>query len=86
MVGYEDNHTRDTYKLYTTENKRIIMTRGFKGAEWKMTNPKKTLNMFCDFYEEYFVPGIEGNILPSQSQKTSFLCTKYLIRKRCEAV
>ena len=30
MVGYTDNHTRDTYKLYTTEIKRFIMTRDVK--------------------------------------------------------
>ena len=27
MVGYSDNHTRDTYRLYNLETKRFIMTR-----------------------------------------------------------
>ena len=27
MVGYADNHTRDTYKFYNTYTKRFIMIR-----------------------------------------------------------
>ena len=30
MVGYTYNNTRDTYKLYNPDNKRVIMTRGVK--------------------------------------------------------
>ena len=30
MIGYADNHTRDTYKLYNTEIKRVVITRGVK--------------------------------------------------------
>ena len=30
MVGYADNHTRDTYKLYNLETNRVIMTRDIK--------------------------------------------------------
>ena len=27
MVGYADNHKRDTYKSYNPETKRVVMTR-----------------------------------------------------------
>ena len=27
MVGYADNHKRDTYKLYNPETKRVVMIR-----------------------------------------------------------
>ena len=30
MVGYADNHTRDTYTMYNTDTKRFIMTRDVK--------------------------------------------------------
>ena len=47
MVRYADNHMRDTYKLYNPETNRFIMTRDVKWEDWKMTNTKVTLNMFC---------------------------------------
>ena len=65
MVGYTDNHTRDTYKLYNPENNRVIMTRGVKWSEWKMTHPAETLKMFRDILEEYLVPGIEEDNIPT---------------------
>ena len=46
MVGYANNHTRDTYKLYNPETKRVIMTRDVKWDDWKNTNLVETLNMF----------------------------------------
>ena len=48
MVGYADNHTRDTYKLYNTKTKRVIMKRDVKWAEWKMIDPEETMKMFRD--------------------------------------
>ena len=39
MIGYADNHTRDTYTLYNTDIKRVIMTRDVKWEEWKMKYP-----------------------------------------------
>ena len=36
MVGYSDNHTRGTYKLYNPETKRVIMTRDVKWDYWKI--------------------------------------------------
>ena len=39
MIGYTDNHTRNTYKLYNTEIKRVIMTRYVEWEERKMKYP-----------------------------------------------
>ena len=58
MVGYSDNHTRYTYKLYNPEIKRVIMTRDVKWTDWKMTNPADTLKMFRKEDKYYLVPGI----------------------------
>ena len=59
MVGYADKHMIDTYKLYNTEIKRVIMTRDVKWEEWKITYPGETLKMFRDFHEGCLVPYIE---------------------------
>ena len=48
MVWYADNHTRDTYRLYNPDTKRVVMTRYFKWAIWKMIYPAETLKMFCN--------------------------------------
>ena len=48
MVGFADNNTRDTCKLYKPKNKRVIMTRHFKWADWKITDPAETLNMLLE--------------------------------------
>ena len=48
MMVYDGKHTRDTYKLYNPETKRVILTRDVKWADWKNTNPAETLNMFCE--------------------------------------
>ena len=36
MVGYANNHTRDTYKFYNPETKIVIMARDVKRADWKL--------------------------------------------------
>ena len=46
MIGYADNHTRDTYTLYNTDIKRVIMTRDVNWEEWKITYPAENLKMF----------------------------------------
>ena len=48
MVGYADNHTRDTHKLYNNETKRFITTRVIKWEEWKMTHPEEIMKMLLD--------------------------------------
>ena len=59
VVGYVDNHTRDTCKLCFPETKRVIMTRGVNWAAFKMTDTAETLKMFCEAQEEDLGPGIE---------------------------
>ena len=39
MVGYSENHTRDTYKFYDPDTNRVIMTRDIKWDNWKITDP-----------------------------------------------
>ena len=75
MVGYADIHTRDTYKSYNPETKRVIMTRDVKWSDWKMTDPVETPNMFQEAEKEDLVPGIEEVIIPTSNQKKLCLCT-----------
>ena len=63
MVGYADNHTSDTYKLYRTDTKRVIMTRNVKWADRKMTDPAETMNIFHEEHKEYLALGIEEDII-----------------------
>ena len=69
MVGYTDNNTRDTYKLYNTETKRVIMNRDVKWANWKNTDPAENLKMFCEAEKEDLVPGIEEDIFTSNPEE-----------------
>ena len=41
IVGYAENNTRDTYKLYNPENKIFIVTEGVKWVDWKLPIPQK---------------------------------------------
>ena len=59
MVGYDDNYTRYTYKLYNPETKMVIMSRDIKWAEWKTKNPEETIKMFHNSNEDDIVPVIE---------------------------
>ena len=59
MVVYADNHTRYTYDLYNPDIKWVIITRDIKWVELKMTNPAKTMKMFCNTHKEYLVRGRE---------------------------
>ena len=65
MVGYVDNNTRDMYKLYNPETKRVVITRYVKWAGWKMTNTVETLKMFHKSEKEDLVPGIGENVIPT---------------------
>ena len=38
MIGHTDNHTRDTYKLYNPDTKRVVVTRYVKWEDWKITD------------------------------------------------
>ena len=63
MVRYAGNHTRDTYKLYNLETKRVIMTIDVKWEDWKNTIPADTVKMFCEVEKEDLVPGIEEDVI-----------------------
>ena len=39
MVGYYYNHTRDMYKLYNSDTKRVVISRDVNWAEWKTVDP-----------------------------------------------
>ena len=71
MVGYDVKHTRDTYKLYNPETKRIIITRGVKWADCKNTNAAETLKMFCEAEKEYLVPGIQEDAIPTSKPEAN---------------
>ena len=59
MVLYDDNHTRDMYKLYNTETKRVITSSNIKWEAWKTTYPAETMKMFRDWNEDDIVKVIE---------------------------
>ena len=65
MVVYAENHRRETYKLYNPETKRVVMTRDIKWADWKRTYLVETLKMFHKAKEEYLVPYIEEDKVPT---------------------
>ena len=64
-MGYDENHTRDTYKLYNSETKGVIMTRNVKWMDWNINDPADTLKMFREAEKEDLVPGIEENVIPT---------------------
>ena len=69
MVGYSDNHTRDTSKLYNPETKRLIITRNFKWVDWKITDSAETMKMFYEAHKEDLMLGVyEDNIPMSEPE------------------
>ena len=59
-----DNHTRDKYKLYNPDSKRVIITRDVNRVDWKMTDTSDTLKMFREAHTDYLVPCIEEDTIP----------------------
>ena len=57
MVGYTENHTRETYKFYSQQIKSVIMSRYIKWGEFK-TDPTETMKMFRNLNEKDLVLGI----------------------------
>ena len=53
MVGYADNHMRDTYKLYNPETKRVVITRDVKWVDCKMTDPVETLKICAKHIKKF---------------------------------
>ena len=51
------------------------MTRDVKQADLKIFDPAETLNMFCKAHKEYFVQGIEEDIIPtSEIEEKMYVC------------
>ena len=65
IVGYAENHTRDTYKFYNPETKKVVMTLDIQWANWKNTDPAQTLKMFSKAEKEDLLPNIEEDVIPT---------------------
>jgi len=59
MVGYGNNHSGDTYRLYNPSTKRIILSRDVTWSDWKVTDPTKDMNIFTQYDSTEKVPGID---------------------------
>jgi hypothetical protein len=46
MVGYADDHSPDTYRMYNPDTKKVILSRDVRWADWKCTDPYTELNVF----------------------------------------
>ena len=46
MVGYAEDHSPDTYRIYNPETNRVILTRDVRWAEWKDTDPTEMMEIF----------------------------------------
>jgi hypothetical protein len=46
MVGYADNHSPDTYRMYNPETNQVILSRDVKWADWTPTDPSSTMQIF----------------------------------------
>jgi transposase InsO family protein len=46
MVGYADDHSPDTYRMFNPETNKVILSRDVRWAEWKRTDPYDELNIF----------------------------------------
>ena len=74
MVEYDENHTRDTYKLCNPETKRVILSRDIKCSQWKNTDPEETMKIFRHLNENDLVSGIE-EFVKQDTTPTSDLLT-----------
>ena len=59
MVGYGNNHSGDTYRLYNPSTKRIILSRDVTWSDWQVTDPTKDMNIFTKYDSTEKVPGID---------------------------
>ena len=65
MVGYADNHMRNTYKLYNPDTKRVTTKRDIQWTEWKITDVEETMSMLRDLKKEDLGPEIEEDKTPT---------------------
>jgi hypothetical protein len=46
MVGYSDDHSPDTYRMYDPNTKMIKSTRDIRWTDWKRNDPASSLSLF----------------------------------------
>jgi hypothetical protein len=46
MVGYADNHSPDTYRMFDPSTNRIKSTRDVRWADWNRNKPEENLDLF----------------------------------------
>jgi hypothetical protein len=46
MVGYADDHSPDTYRMFNPDTNKVIPSRDVRWADWKRTDPYEELNVF----------------------------------------
>ena len=59
MVGYAEDHSPDTYRMFNPETKSIFLTRDVKWADWSRPDPISDLTQFFDRR-----PGVDTTPLP----------------------
>jgi len=57
MVGYTDNHSADTYRMYDPQTNTVHLTHDVRWADWHCTDPATTLDIFqCDELTKHTSP------------------------------
>ena len=59
MVGYADNHSADTYRMFNPSTKSILLSRDIKWADWHRPDPTADLPLYFDC-----CPGVDTIPLP----------------------
>ena len=52
MVGYAEDHTPDTYRLYNPQANKVIMSRDVSWASWNKTDPSENMEQYADVTPE----------------------------------
>ena len=48
MVGYSEDHTPDTYRLYNPQTNKVIVSRDVSWASWDKTDPWENMEQYAD--------------------------------------
>ena len=59
MVGYAENHSRDTYRMYMYDTNTVIETRDVVWADWE---PKTVKEKMPGMFDEDLEAEEDGNI------------------------
>ena len=70
MVGYTENHTRDTEIPYKQETKTVIISTDIKWTEWKVIDQEEMKKMLCNMNEQKFGREIEEVIKQDKTPKS----------------